>query len=835
MTGFFIISCIFEVMKISLEWLRQYVDVTVSVSELAAKLTSLGIEVEGIEDFASKFALVVVGEVLEVERHPNADKLSLTRVTIGDGAEPLRIVCGAPNVAKGMKVAVATIGADLGDGFVIKKSKIRGEPSEGMLCSERELGLSENHDGIIRLSAEAKLGSPLAEAIGKSDVILEIGITPNRADCLSHIGIAREIALAFGGIVKKGEINNSLLDTSRTKAADVAKVTINDPDLCPRYAARVVRGVQVKESPQWLKQRLEAVGLRPRNNIVDVTNFVMMECGHPLHAFDFSTVQNGQIIVRTAEGFAEKFITLDDKERTLPSTALLIADSEKPLAVAGVMGGANSEITHDTTEVLIESAYFNPSSIRKTARLLGINSDAAYRFERGTDIENVLYALDRAAALIAEVSGGEVLDGVIDAYPKKHTPKEFRFRPDKARKLLGANVADAAMEHIFDRLDMTIDKKSSGEWKLTGPSWRVDLEIEEDAIEEVARVHGLQNIPPSTFERAPFPTERDRISKRAFDEKLRSQFVAIGFSECVSTPIISAKEAELFGGPAVEVMNPLTVELERMRPGILPNLLDAARRNERFQAAGQRFFEMGSVFRYQEKQQQVAYVEERNEIGFLLKDIIEDKNVYNAKELTADIYLARSVCEHILKSFQVEGTIQVLTSDLQLGRWQKAHEYFDALETLVVLNGKQVLALIGRVHANVEKAYDLRSAVYAGLIDYDLLHSAARKAMTEGFTVKPLAKYPSVERDMAFTIKSEVLAGQLLAEVQASLPKEFVEGVRLFDMFESKEMKQRGERSLAVRVKLRSPERTLEDEEVERIVAGVVSTIETKFGAKLRA
>jgi phenylalanyl-tRNA synthetase beta chain len=821
-------------MKISLDWLRQYIDVTVSVPELAAKLTSLGIEVDAIEDFASKFDKIVVGEVLEVERHPNADKLSLTQVTIGSG-EPLRIVCGAPNVAKGMKVAVATIGADLGDGFVIKKSKIRGEPSEGMLCSERELGLSESHDGIISLPSDAKIGSALAEALGKSDVIFEIGITPNRADCLSHIGIAREVALAFGGKVRKGDINTAVLDTSRTKTSSVAKVTIADPDLCPRYAVRVVRGVKVAESPEWLKQRLEAVGLRPRNNIVDVTNFVMMECGHPLHAFDFSTVQNGHIIVRTSDGFADKFITLDDKERNLPSSSLLIADSEKPLAVAGVMGGANSEITHDTTDVLIESAYFNPSSIRKTARLLGISSDAAYRFERGTDIENVLYALDRSAALIAELSGGEILDGVIDEYPKKREPKTSRLRPDRCRMLLGAQVSDNVMEDIFRRLDIIIDKTDAKEWKLTGPSWRVDLEIEEDAIEEIARVHGLENIPSSTFERAPFPTDRDRISKRMFDEQLRSNLIAIGFSECVSTPIISAKEADLFGGPAVEVMNPLTVELERMRPSILPNLLDAARRNERFQAAGQKLFEMGSVFRYADKAQQVGNVEERGEIGFLIKDIVAEKNVFNTKELRADIYLARSVCEHLLKSFHVDVTIAVLSPSQQLGMWQKATQYFEGSEALAVLHGKNVLAIIGKVHSTVEKAYDLRSPAYVGLVDYELLHTAARKAATEGFTVKPLAKYPAVERDMAFTIKSEVLAAQLVDEVRASLPKEFVEGVGIFDMFESKEMKQRGERSLAVRIKLRSQERTLEDEEVERIVSGVVNTIETKFGAKLRA
>lgn len=820
-------------MKISLDWLRQYIDVPVTPQELAAKLTSLGIEVEAIEDFASKFDKIVVGEVLEVARHPNADRLSLTKVTIG--GEPLSIVCGAPNVAKGMKVAVATIGADLGEGFIIKKSKIRGEASEGMLCSERELGLSENHEGIISLPADTKTGSPFAEAIGKSDVVFEIGITPNRADCLSHIGIAREISLAYGGRVRKGDVNTAVLDTSRTKIGAVAKVTIADPDLCPRYAAHVVRGVKVAESPEWLKQRLEAVGLRPRNNIVDVTNFVMMECGHPLHAFDFSTVANGHIIIRRAEGFAEKFMTLDDKERILPPEALLIADSEKPLAIAGVMGGANSEITRDTTEILIESAYFNPSSIRRTARMLGIASDAAYRFERGADIGNVPYALDRSAALIAAVSGGEALDGIIDEYPKKYSPKTFRFRPERARLLLGVGVEDSVMEDVFNRLDITTSKNNKDEWLLTSPSWRVDLEIEEDAIEEVARVYGLENIPSSTFERAPFPDERDRLSKRMFDERLRAHFIALGFSECLSMPIVAAKEAALFGDDTVEVMNPLTVELERMRPHILPNLLDAARRNERFSAAGQKLFEMGNIFRYQKAAQLVGNVDERGEIGFLIKDIVEEKNVYNTKELTADIFLARGVCEHILKSFKLDVQFSVLSDGMKLGRWQKAATSLDPNETLIAMIGKSPLAIIGKISVNVQKLYDLRSPAYAGLIDYDALHEAARAKLSMGFEVKPLAKFPAVERDMAFTIKSEVLAGQLADEVRASLPKEFAEGVRIFDLFESKEMKQSGGRSLAVRIKLRSFERTLEDEEVERIVAGVVNNVEKKFGAKLRA
>ncbi|MFI5264500.1 MAG: phenylalanine--tRNA ligase subunit beta, partial [Candidatus Kapaibacterium sp.] len=581
-------------MKISLRWLSDYVSHSFTPKELAAKLTALGIEVEAIEDFASKFAKIVVGEVLEVTPHPNADKLRLTKVTIGSG-EALKIVCGAPNVRVGQKVAVATIGADLGERFVIKKSKIRGEVSEGMICSERELGLSENHEGIWELPGDVAIGMPLAEAIGKNDIVFEIGLTPNRADCLSHIGIAREVAVLTGGEIKKPKIDQKYLSSSKTKVIDAAKITINDADLCPRYAARVVRGVKVGESPKWLREKLESIGLRPRNNIVDITNFVLMECGHPLHAFDLGKVKDAHIIIRRAKDFAKKFTTLDSKERELDPETLLIADAEKPLAIAGIMGGENSEITNVTSDVLIESAYFKPQSIRRSAKKLGLSTDASHRFERGTDIENVIFALDRAAALMAELVGGEVLNGIIDEYPKKILQKTFSFRPERAGKLLGEAIASEKMESIFSSLEIGISK-SSASWQLTSPTWRVDLEQEVDAVEEIARVIGYDALPISEADRIPMMKVRDVLPKRSFDSMVQSHLVSLGFSECLSTPMLPQKQAEMFHSSPVEVMNPLTVELERMRPSIIPTLLDISRRNERYGAGGQRLFEMGNVF-----------------------------------------------------------------------------------------------------------------------------------------------------------------------------------------------------------------------------------------------
>jgi phenylalanyl-tRNA synthetase beta chain len=821
-------------MKISLDWLREYVDFSFSPDELADKLTALGIEVEAIENLAKKFDKIVVGEVLEVTPHPNADKLRLTRVNIGNG-EPLKIVCGAPNVAEGQKVAVATIGADLGDGFVIKKSKIRGEESWGMICSEKELGLSEDHTGIWVLPRELAVGAPLAKAIGKEDVVMEIGITPNRADCLSHIGIAREVIVAGGKNFRRAAIDKKYLDTSKTKTSEAVKITIGSPDNCPRYAARVVRGVKVKESPEWLKKRLEAIGLRPRNNIVDITNFVLMECGHPLHAFDLSKVKDNHIVVRTAEGFAKKFTTLDDKERELPPTALLISDPEKPLAIAGVMGGVNSEISDATTEVLIESAYFNPSSIRRTAKTLGLSTDASYRFERGTDIENVIYAVDRAATLMAELAGGEVLSGIVDEYPKKITSPVFSFRPSRARMLLGMDVKDAQAEKILASVGLAIKKNSADSWELTSPSHRVDLAIEADAIEEIARIEGYDNIPTSMFERATLDRERDAFSSRSFNTMLRQYLVGLGFTECLSTPMLETSEAKVFHPEPVEVMNPLTTELEVMRTSVMANLLQIARRNERYGAKGQRIFEIGNVFNYDKKPQLIANVSERTELSILIGGIQEEKSPYNTKDILADIFLLRSATEQVISRFGLQNIQATELDSDTAGKWVNISSYLEPGTAIVFSIGKEVIAIAGEIGSALRKSYDLHSIAFAAAIDYDVLYRLAKAEREKPRAMKPLPRYPAVERDIALILPQGVTARKLLDEVSSVLPKELAEDVRLFDEFQSKEMKAAGERSLGVRMVLRSAERTLEDEEVERITREVVSTIEMNLHARLRS
>lgn len=814
-------------MKISLDWLRDYVDITINTDELASRLTSLGIEVESVEDFAKKFDKIVVGEVHEVRPHPNADKLRLTKVSIGVG-EMLPIVCGAPNVRVGLKVAVATIGADLGEGFVIKKSKIRGEISEGMLCSEKELGLSDDHAGIWELPNNYEVGAPLAKALGKEDTIFEIGITPNRSDCLSHIGVAREVVIAGGSNFSKPIINKGSFDTSDTNTSDVVSIAIAEPQLCPRYAARVIRGVKVGESPDWLKNKLESVGLRPRNNIVDVTNYVLMECGHPLHAFDLSAVKDNRIIVRTAKDFATKFVTLDGKERLLPESALLITDCEKPLAIAGVMGGSNSEIHNETTDVLIESAYFHPSSIRRTAKSLGLSTDASYRFERGTDIGNIEYAVDRAASLISELAGGEVLGGIVDEYPQKLPLKSFTFRPSRTKTVLGMEIVDGHIEGILLSLGVSVEKTNKDVWTLTSPSYRVDLEHEIDAIEEVARVIGYESMPINSGSQILLERDRSVLPIHHFNALLRQYLIGLGFSECISTPMLSKSTAEMFGTEPVEVLNPLTSDFEVMRTGIIPNLLEIARRNERFGARGQRIFEIGDVFSYGQERNIVGSINQQTQLGILIKDIQEEKSPYNAKELHAEIYILRSIAEQLLCRFGITNFICEVFNDSQI-------PYYSEGTILTIKHSGRVIATLGELSPLLIKEYDLRTPPFAAVFEYGLLHSIAKEYRENPKNIEALPKYPSIERDFAFVMSSEISAGRFLGEVREALPKELLEDVRLFDEFQSKEMKANGERSLGVRVTLRSKIKTMEDEEVERIATNVVTIITKNLHARLRS
>ncbi len=807
-------------MRISLNWLSEYISVPFAPDDLAHRLTMLGLEIEGIEHVGARWDNIVVGEVLEVLPHPNADKLHLTKVTIGDG-EPLRIVCGAPNVREGLRVAVARIGADLGEGFIIKKAKIRGESSEGMLCSERELGISENHEGIWELPNDLAIGAPLADAVGLRDTAFDIGITPNRADCLSHIGIAREIRAITGDKLRLPNVAIS------KKGGDITKhvrVSLPQPELCPRYVAKLVRGVTIKPSPDWLKKKLEAVGLRPINNVVDVTNFVLMECGHPLHAFDFDVVDEGHIVVRTAAGFANEYATLDSKRRKLPAEALLITDGKKPLGIAGIMGGENSEIRESTKNVLIESAYFAPSSIRRTAKAMALSTDASYRFERGTDFDILPVAAERAAQMIQELAGGEIIEGMIDEYPQPISRKTFSFRPDRADALMGMDVLQERMLEIFERLEIGVENQPSGKWKLTAPPYRIDLEREEDAIEEIARVVGYEEIPTNMFERTPLPAKREVLKPREFENLIRSTLLSLGASECVSSPLVNRKNAEQFHPEPVAILNPLNTERDRMRTSVAINLLEAARVNERFHASGQRIFEIGNVFHYSNEQEMLGNILETTEIAILLSGIQEPKTPYNTEAVRSDIFLMKGYVEQLLGRLGI-GDFEYLI---------ESAPFFDPEESLAVSAGGVTLYKIGKLASAIGKEYDLRNDIWLALLDYSAVYGASKKQFERPAVAKPLAKYPSVERDLAIVLSDAIPAKIIQDTISAAAPSEVLRAVKLFDQFQSKEMKSAHERSLAFHLLFRLDDRTLEEHEVDRYINSIIKRLEGELHARLR-
>ncbi len=807
-------------MRISLNWLSEYISIPFTPEALSDRLTMLGIEIEAIERMGDAWDRVVVGEVLEVTPHPDADKLRLTKVSIGNG-EPLHIVCGAPNVRAGLRVAVATLGADLGGGMVIKKAKIRGEASEGMLCSERELGVSQSHEGIWELPNDTAIGLPLADALGMRDVIFEVGITPNRADCLSHTGIAREVRAITGEPVRLPNVSIA------AKGGEVAKhvrVFLPQPELCPRYVAKLVRGVTIASSPDWLKRRLEAVGLRPINNVVDVTNFVMMECGHPLHAFDFDVVENGQIEVRTAGGFADEFVTLDGKRRKMPPDALLITDGKKPLGIAGIMGGENSEIRETTRNVLIESAYFNPASIRRTAKQLGLSSDASYHFERGADFNILEFAAERAAQMIVELAGGEIVEGVLDECSILLKNKTMPFRPMRANSLLGMSVQTERMLEIFGLLGIEVQNSDAPEWLLTSPSYRVDLEREEDAIEEIARIVGYDAIPTSTFEHAPLGGVRDSLKLRDFDALVRTTLISLGASECVSVPLVSAKNALQFHDKPVELMNPLNTERDRMRTSVAINLLESARVSERFGASGQRIFEIGNVFHYSNKPKQLGYVSETPELGILLSGIQEPKTAYNAEAIHSDIFLMKGIVESLLGRLGIS----------EISYENSGHNGFtDPAQSLTIFSNGGVICRLGRVATEIAKAYDLRNDLWLALFNYKILYDFTKKIVENPPHVKPLAKYPSVERDIAIVLAETVSAKQVEDAIRSSR-QEILREVRLFDQFQSKEMKLSHERSLAFHLVFRADDRTLEEHEVDELTLMIIKRLEGELHARLR-
>lgn len=799
-------------MKISLNWLKDYIDLEgIASGEIIDKLTISGLEVEDVEEKGSGFDNIVVGYVKEKKKHPNADKLSVCIVSTGN--DEFNVVCGAPNVEEGQKVAFAKIGAVIPEGgFKITKAKLRGELSMGMICSERELGLSDNHQGIMVLDNSLQPGTPLKEALGLDDVVIEVAITPNRPDALSHIGVARDLAAIFNRKIKLPEVS---VKESGEKIEKLASVEILDTENCPRYTARVIRNVTVKESPDWLKKKLTSVGLRPINNIVDVTNFILHELGQPLHAFDLDRLQGQKIVVRRAAD-GETFTTLDSKERKLTSSDLMICDAEKPVAIAGVMGGENSEVTSQTKNILLESAYFHPSSIRKTAKSLILSTDASYRFERGTDPNITPYAANRAMQLMAELGGGEVSSGIIDVYPGKIEPKKVTLRFNQIERILGFDVAKNEVKDILINLGLNAVSEDTDEMTFEVPTFRPDIEREIDLIEEIARIYGYDKIP--AVEKISI-TLSGKTDQSAFKDTLRNIANGLGFYEIISNSLQSKEISELTGNP-VEMLNPLSFDMAALRTSLLPGALYAVSKNLNVGEKNLKLFEIGHVFNKITEGEILSFKDfsETPKMMFLITGKAESVNWYS-KERAFDIYDLKGFVNSFLEKICLDN---VLVDSYNLVE-NKNFEY-----TFEKKYKDQVVGRGGLVRKDILKKFDISQEVYC----FELNLNALAEIPVPQKRFKGLLKFPKVLRDCAFILDTKVTSQEVIALISKS-SSELLKKVELFDIFESGNLGP-GKRSMAFSLEYYDENRTLKDEEVDKDFNRAVEAVIKQLNAEFR-
>ena len=820
-------------MKVTLNWLKQYVDFNWSPEELTERLTMLGLEVEGVQKLDGEFNGIVVAQVITRDKHPNADKLSVCRVNDGTGER--QIVCGAQNFQAGDKVPLILPGATLpmkpGDKepFTIKVGKIRSVESHGMMCSPTELGLPDQVDGLLILRADAKVGQPFAEYLGLagSDVIYDLEVTPNRPDLNSVIGIAREIAAVTGNPLKVPELTvasgpvAAVGATAGTGVDSFVAVRVDEPDLCPRYTARVVTGVKVGPSPDWLRTALEKVGIRSINNVVDVSNYVMLEIGQPLHTFDYHLIGKGgggkpTIVVRRAtEG--EKFKTLDGQERTLTTETLLIADEQHGIALAGVMGGLNTEINDSTKDVLIESAYFKPTNIRRTSKTLGLRSESSYRFERGCDIGIADWASRRCAQLILETAGGQLVASAIDACAVEIKPKEVSLRHPKASELVGVTIStEDQIRHLESLgLQRTSEGEADQQTTFSIPTWRVDLKGEIDLIEEVARLYGVDKI-PSTAPRGaigtnPFDVVYDQIAEA------RRLLSGMGLSEATGQTLIADAAAKL-AAPAeslVLLANPLSSDMNALRPSLLPGLLDSLRHNLSRKNYDAALFEVGRVFINVNGQ-----TKEERRVAIALTGQ-RAASFWNGEEREAkfDIYDLKGLLEEFIEQFGLRG----------VGFTKRTESTSLLLESATIaLGGKLVFGEFGQLLPALAKKYDLRDAVYVAELNLDQL--LARRNASKSF--KTLPQFPSIRRDVAMLVGDAVTHDAVLDVVKRAKPAN-LENVELFDVFRGTNVPA-GQKSVAYAFTYRAADKTLTDPEVNAAHDKVVADFKQKLQAAVR-
>lgn len=807
-------------MTISLRWLQEYLVLDPSVwtvERIAAGLTDLGLEVEHVDDQARVLRGFVVGYVRTRVPHPKADKLSVCTVDIGDGVDRT-IVCGAPNVDAGQFVPVALDGAVVPNGgFVIGRRTLRGVESQGMICSKAELNLGEDHDGIWVLSTEPGAlvpGTPLADHLGATDVIMELGVTPNRADALSHIGVARDLAALAGVDVTRPTI---VMADATAGDAPTVQVRIVDAELCRRFMVRRIDGVRVVESPQWLKDRLTAIGLRPRNAIVDVTNYVMHECGQPLHAYDATTVTDATFVVQTAaHAGVSQYTTLDGKLRTLEPSMLLICDTAGPVGIAGVMGGEHSEITDSTTSVLLESAWFAPASVRRTAKTLGLSTDASYRFERGVDIDGVAWALDRATQLICDLAGGTPQERV-DAYPLPLDRPRFRVRFATVRTINGIEVEDEVIVRMCRSIGCEVSDVDATGCTVTAPTWRMDVATEIDIVEEVMRLYGVDNIPVATHARvammAPFMPVA--LRRGEIGPSMRRFFVDRGYNETRTPVQTSPEHASVGGGEAVALRNPLGRELSMLRTTLIPSLLQVAAHNLRHGAMQVRVVEHGKVMFHDASRD--LRVREEDRMAVLITG--EAERHWSSKDRDVDLY---DLAGMVRDAFDRAGLRDVALVPEREGPTGDVW----TVNTLAIMRDTLRIGTLGQVEPALISSFDIDRPVFAA--EWMVPNGEPPRPM-----YRPVGAYPAVRRDVAFIVDEQLAAGTIIQTVQGSVTG-LLREVEVFDVYRDKTTIGDGKKSIGIAMTLRSDERTLVDAEVDATVAAVVAAVQHAHGATVR-
>lgn len=799
-------------MRISVNWIKSLIPglKIKSPEELFKRMVEIGLDIESIESERDKYDKFIVGEVIETQKHPNADKLTLCKVNSGETT--LSIVCGAPNVLTGQKVCVARIGAIIPNGgFEIKKSKIRGELSEGMICAEDELGLSDNHAGILVLNDSAVAGMEFADYIGANDYFVEIGVTPNRGDLFSQIGMAREIAGAYSLKVKYPEVS---FKESEEKSEDSIKIEIESKEFCKRFTGRVVKNITVKESPEWLQTALKSVGLRPINNIVDITNFVMMETGQPLHAFDYDRISDKKIIIKTAKE-GDKFVTLDSKERVLNEKSLMVCDGEKASAIAGIMGGEFSEISKETKNVLIEVAYFNPVAIRKNSKKLGLQTDASQRFERGVDIEKIPYVSDRAASLIQEIAGGEVLKGIVDVYPEEFEPLVVPIRESKVYKIVGVKISEDEIKRMLEGIEIKFLRKEEDKLYFRIPEFRrEDIQREIDLVEETARLYGYSNIESDFRFNIDVSSHIDyNDSYQKFINEIREYFIGRGFNEIISYSQQDDKKISNFGIDPVLIENPNSVLMNSMRVNLMYGMLTSIVNNINSlgKDASLRLFELGKVFYEADN----SFKEDHN-LCFAISGL-NDKKSFDIKENYFDLYDIKGELEIFLSKLNIEN------HELIYYNGEGVPDYFE------VLIGKSVAGKLILLNKKGDQDFDIENDVFIAELNTQKLFGSVKK----GRKYKEVSKYPSAKRDLALLVKSGTNYEELRKVIEESGGSS-LKSIELFDVFSDKKLGE-SNRSMTFSLELSSSDRTLTDEEVKKVIDKIITNLDKKLGVSLRA